>query len=453
MNTKIKIVFTAKPQGVPGWPHINYNYNKKKNEILSKLQKQYPDFEFSAGIFTSLQEAETALDKDNENYDGYLVFTTTNWTRIPEYIARNFHPVIVADISFHGSGCFLRTNSIIIKEKLPVVTVSSSNIQDAIEKVKLFRVIKQLKKSKVVLLADSKDWNCSSDGINTMSSNEKVEKARELFGVEFIKVGFEELKKYYDEAEEKQNKEAKEIHEKWKTEADEIVEPSEEEISRSAKLYLALKKISEDYGASAVTVDCLALHKENVLFKDFSAYPCMAYFQLNNDGQVGVCEADIDSTISQLAVKYLTGRPAFVSDPVIDTSSGQIIYAHCVSPNRMFGKEGSENPYKIRSHNEDRSGVSVQSIMPSGKKVTTVKFSTLHKCFAIHQGISVGNLDKEQGCRTKLAVETNARQVLKNYFFEIFEWHLVTFFGDYRGDFIDLAKLSGLKVIEQDKEA
>ena len=33
------------------------------------------------------------------------------------------------------------------------------------------------------------------------------------------------------------------------------------------------------------------------------------------------------------------GRPGFISDPVIDTSKRQIIYAHCVASNRAFGPD------------------------------------------------------------------------------------------------------------------
>src|SRR5574337_693990 len=34
------------------------------------------------------------------------------------------------------------------------------------------------------------------------------------------------------------------------------------------------------------------------------------------------------------------GRPGYISDPVIDTSKNQIIYAHCVAPTKVFGPGG-----------------------------------------------------------------------------------------------------------------
>jgi hypothetical protein len=67
-----------------------------------------------------------------------------------------------------------------------------------------------------------------------------------------------------------------------------------------------------------------------------------------------------------VAVTTLTqGRPGYISDPVVDTPNRQIIYAHCVASNRVFGPEGQTNPFKILTHSEDRQGASLRSLMPS----------------------------------------------------------------------------------------
>ena len=171
---------------------------------------------------------------------------------------------------------------------------------------------------------------------------------------------------------------------------------------------------------------------------------------MNNDGSTGVCEADLDSTITQLMMRYLTKRPGYVSDPVIDTSSDQIIYAHCVATNKVYGPNGLANPYLIRSHSEDRKGASIQSLMPLGEKITTVKVNVVEKALSIHQGRTVANIEEDKACRTKLAAEVDARKILNNYHFEKFGWHRVTFYGDWRRDVINLATLLGLKVFEED---
>ena len=47
------------------------------------------------------------------------------------------------------------------------------------------------------------------------------------------------------------------------------------------------------------------------------------------------------SALTMITMGALTGRPGYISDPVIDTSKNQIIYAHCVASNRAFGPDGA----------------------------------------------------------------------------------------------------------------
>jgi len=151
-------------------------------------------------------------------------------------------------------------------------------------------------------------------------------------------------------------------------------------------------------------------------------------------------------------MRYLTGRPGYVSDPVIDTAANQIIYAHCVATNKVYGPDGISNPYIIRSHSEDRKGASVQSLMPLGETVTTVKIKVSEKALCIHQGKTVANIEEDKACRTKLAVEADVQKILENWNMKVnFGWHRVTFYGNWRKHAMNLAALLGMKIIEEDK--
>jgi len=434
MKAKVKVIFPALKQGEPGWPYIDYDYTRRSGEIISKLEENIPEIEFSKAILYSPEEARKMLDAEKGNYDGYLVYLTTLWTGIPEFTALNYHPVIVADELFSGSGGFINTHSLIKREKLPVVSIASSNFKDIVDGVKLFPVIKKMKNSRILTVFDEEGFFVNSYVIN---------KIKEIFGTEVLQMKSEEINSYYREVD---VSEAEKIKTKWIREAVKVVEPSEDEILESAKLFLAIKKAMDDKNADAVTVDCLSLCYEHKL----PAYPCLSFFQLNNDGLTGVCEADLEAAITQLLIRYLTGRPGYISDPVIDVATNQIIYAHCVATNRVYGPDGLANPYVIRSHAEDRRGASVQSLMPLEETVTTVKVS-LDKAFAIHQGKTIANVEQDKGCRTKLAAGVEAEKILEKYHFELFKWHLVTCYGDFRKQFINLATLYGLEIFEQDK--
>ena len=53
--------------------------------------------------------------------------------------------------------------------------------------------------------------------------------------------------------------------------------------------------------------------------------------------------------------------------------------------------------------------------------------------------------------RNKIAVKTDAKTLLENVDWKTFGNHRTVFFGDYRQEFKDLAKLIGFEVVEKDK--
>ena len=433
MKTRVKVIFPANEPDRPSWPYIGYDVEGRSREVLSMLESQLPELDFTSAIYRSREEAERALQ--GERFDGYLVYMTAMWTGIPELYVRKAHPVIVADELYSGSGGFLRVHSLVREEGLPVVGVASSNFQDVVEAVRLFDVIRRMREARILVVADGESWGADQG---------TIEDAQEIFGTQTIRIGSDRLQTYYEEVD---PEEAERWKDKWIQEALKVVEPDEAEIQRSARMYLALKSAMRDAGADAVTVDCLGLYYAGRL----PAYPCLGFFQLNNEGSTGVCEADIDSTLTQLLIRYTTGRPAYVSDPVIDMAAGQIIYAHCVATNHVFGPDGLSNPYLIRSHAEDGKGASVQSLLPLGCRVTTAKVSVRHRAFAIHSARTIGNVEEDKACRTKLAAEADVQKILDNYHSELFGWHRVTCYGDYRRQLINLATLYGLDVIEEDR--
>jgi L-fucose isomerase-like protein len=229
----------------------------------------------------------------------------------------------------------------------------------------------------------------------------------------------------------------------WIRNASKVVEPSEEEIGKSGRMYVGMRDLLGAQNAQGIAVNCLNLFYAGRM----PAYPCLGFFQLNNDGLVGACEADLQSAITMLAMTYLTGRPGYISDPVIDTSKGQVIYAHCVGSNKVFGPRGTANPYHIRSHAEDGKGAAIRSLMPLGQTVTNLKFLPAEKSVVMHMSKTVANIDDPLACRTKLAAEVpNAQKLLEGW---TAGWHRVTVYGDFKRRVETLSALLGFKVQEE----
>ena len=224
-----------------------------------------------------------------------------------------------------------------------------------------------------------------------------------------------------------------------------LVEPPADEIRRSAAMYVGMRDLMKQHDARAITINCLG----GFYGGHMAAYPCLGFSQLNNDGFVGACEADMKSTLTMLAMSHLVGRPGYISDPVIDTSKNQIIYAHCVAMTRVDGPEGTPNAYQILSHSEDRKGASMRSLLPLGRMTTTIQFDPARKEILMHQGKSVANIDEDRACRTKLAVEVKGDIDKLLSFWDQWSWHRVTFFGDLKQPVQALAASLGYKVIEE----
>ncbi len=426
-KARVTVVFSHVPPEYPTWPTVGYDYEGRKREITAKLQEACSDIRFAVRTAWTAQQAE-AIAKESENIDGFVCYNIGIWTGAPNVLARSGKPMVMVDDLFAGSGETLVIAGVANREKLPVVTVSSSRFEDVVDAVRLFSVIRAMKES---VILDVVDYDVSgwAGGIKS------------LFGTEVVRMGSEELASYYAKADEA---EATRWADMWMKQAKKVVEPSREEIIKSGKMYLALTQAATDKRADAVTMDCLGMFYSGRV----TAYPCLTFFQLNNDGSTGVCEGDLNSTCTQLMMRYLTGRPGYVSDPVIDTARGWIIYAHCVATNRVYGPKGKVNPYIIRSHAEDQRGASVQSLMPVGEPVTTLAIDVMGKRMVIHTGKTVANLDDPKACRTKLAAQTNAENILNEW---DMGWHRVTVYGDWRKQVLQLARLYGLTVNEEDK--
>jgi L-fucose isomerase-like protein len=131
---------------------------------------------------------------------------------------------------------------------------------------------------------------------------------------------------------------------RWRKAAAVVKDVDDETLVRSAAMYLAQKAVMNKHHAIAITINCLG----GFYGGHIHAYPCLGFHELLNEGLVGACECDTRSTFTMAMITALTnGRPGFISDPVIDTSTNQIIYAHCVAANKPFGP--GDRPIPTRS--------------------------------------------------------------------------------------------------------
>ncbi len=424
-KAKIALVLAYPSADVPIWPNIHYDFDSHNKHFVDTLTKSCPGVEFAVSTVMSDDDAKKVVDKTSD-VDGYIVYLSgCLWGGACAIIANTNKPTVLVDHLFAGSGAFLTSYGALRRKGMRVAAVSSSKAQDVAEAARCIETIAKLRKSKMLVVGGQPD--------------DHIEKT---FGTKVAMVEFAELNGAYNKADKKA---AEQKADEWMKAAAKVIEPNRDEIVKSAAMYLAMAELLSRHNAQAITVNCLGGFYGGHIF----AYPCLGFMQLNDDGFVGACEADKKSTITMLLMTYLTGRPGFISDPVIDTSKNQIIYAHCVAPSKVFGPAGPASPYHIRSHSEDRQGACDRSLMPLKELTTTVEFDAARREVILHQAVTVENVDEDMACRNKLAAEVKGDVYKLLNEWDQWSWHRVTYFGDYKQAVRNVAALLSFKVVEE----
>jgi len=472
-KVRIRIVYSlhGPKQTRPDWPNVGFDFRPVMERFNRELAGRCKQFEFSHSMASGPEQAKKILDEDKSAaIDGYLVFQMNCWNRVVQTMAASGKPVLYADFKYAGSGGFLVYTAGFIRRGLGNVGfVCSSRIEDVAEAVKCFRLVKQsgnasgfaaaVAKVRVARTPGQGDLTCRADRIETLSASECLERMKDskilavrnqqsgpaapIMGITVQRVSFAELNEAWKAAD---KDEARSIAQRWEKSAARVEGVTGKTLEESAAMYLAQRAVLKKHNANAIAINCLG----GFYGGHIHAYPCLGFHELNNQGLVGACECDLRSAATMVAVTALTrGRPGFISDPVIDTASRHIIYAHCVAPNRVFGPAGPTNPFEILTHSEDRQGASVRSLLPPGYMTTTVEFSEPRKEVLLHRGKAVGNDTNDRACRTKLVAEPVGDIEKLLTMWDVWGWHRVTFYGDLAEPISALAEALGYKVVHE----
>ncbi len=475
-KTRIRLIYAlyAPKQPRPDWPNVGFDFRPVMARIEAKLKRDCPNFEFVTSMANGRKQTEKILDQDKSSpVDGYLVYQMNCWNRVVQPVLATGKPTLYADFQYGGSGGFLVYTARLLRKKQPNLGfVASSDLDDLVAAVKCFALVKRGGSVEQFVAATAQarkgrtpapgDLSCKPDALETLDpkdclaamkraklltvgrSRPKIGPAitREM-GIELVPVPYAELNAAWEAADKDRSRE---IADHWQKTAMKIENVSRKTLEQSAAMYLAQKAVLKNHGAKAITVNCLG----GFYGGHIHAYPCLGFHELNNEGLIGGCECDIRSASTMMAMTAMTrGRPGFISDPVIDTASRQIIYAHCVASNKVFGPEGATNPFEILTHSEDRNGAAVRSLFPLGYMTTTVEFGPERKTILFHQGKAMADVDDDRACRTKLAVELvgDIEKLFGQW--DRWKWHRVTYYGDLKEPVYALADALGWKVLEE----
>ncbi len=458
-------------QDRPDWPNLGFDFRPVMEEYLSCLEKSLPEFSFLVSTASSPEEASAILEEDREkSIDGYVVFQLNCWNRVVQPAVETGKPVLYVDFQYGGSGGFLVYTADLIRQgKKNFGFICSSNPQHLVAAARAFKaavstaengafsgLVEEIRKK---LTPAPGYLNCYPDPLRLLGPEETFYRMKyspillfrdqkggeglDIAGIPVINLPFSELNSAWEKAD---RDEAEAVASLWWKRAALVQNVKFSELVNSAFMYLGMKQLLQRYQARAVTINCLG----GFYGGHIHAYPCLGFYELNNRGLVGACEADLRSTATMVAFGIMTGgRPGYISDPVMDLAGRHIIYAHCVAPNRVFGPGGPANPYEILTHSEDRQGASVRSILPAGYLTTSLEIDQNKKAILVHQAKAVGNSFDDRACRTKLVAEPLGDYEKLFTRWDEWGWHRVTFYGDLKKSAYELASVLGYSVVEE----
>jgi hypothetical protein len=234
--------------------------------------------------------------------------------------------------------------------------------------------------------------------------------------------------------------EVKDVAARMKKGAKKIVEPTEEDILNSARVYTTAKRLLADEQANALSMDCLGMVTQKLI----PTPPCGAWTLLQDVGITAGCEADLMAATSLMLSSYLINRPGFINDPVPETYKNLLIASHCVAPTRLSGFDKPSFPYILRDHSESSLGVSVQVLYPVGEPVTLLDFNNPNEII-VDTGTVVGNVDTPPagGCRTSVEIKMNNIEDCR----DVKGFHQVVVLGDHLRLVEGFTQLYGINIV------
>ena len=348
-------------------------------------------------------------------------------------------------------------NYVPVKGKKHVIPVLSSDFADVGKKIGVIKAVHKMSQTKVLYQQTLTDKQVKSSekwfeegwgGIHlfadlTPLTPSFVQRARERLGLEIKDIPPQRLIAAYQGADAAA---AEKLAQRWITGATEVVEPTDQDVVESCKLYLGIKQVLKEEDAQAITEHGICMGRGPY------PLPCLAFTMLNDEGLAGICQLDLCSTITQLLIGYLADRPGFIGHIHVDTARNLIGMSHDLSATKLRGWASDEaDSYAFRNHQGLYRSTCLNVQMEVGQTVTIAQFVPFDRMY-VFTGTIDSNIDPQRDCRTSVAIKVaNAKRLLRNCLRAEHPLtpggHRVLFYGDWVDEIEDLGQLLGFEVV------
>ena len=211
----------------------------------------------------------------------------------------------------------------------------------------------RVRSARLLLVGYTQEW--------VVSASVDTRKMERLLGISSVHIGLEELFAEFEAC--GNDSVAASLAKEFADGARSCLEPNMEQIEQAFRMYRALKNLFARYGCNALAISCFSLAKT------LGVTACVALSMLNDEPEtVAACEGDLDSAVSMIVGKAITGMPVFMGNPVYNLENTLDI-VHCTAPRKLLS--ANTQPYEIRSHHETGLSVS-QRVEVEGERDATI---------------------------------------------------------------------------------
>ena len=334
-------------------------------EIIRKLGAACRGVEFVVRDLTQGIRLEAVLNElaeaKRQHYDGVIV---CGWPRDYELLRTGLPTINVAvlnDFMNHPYPLY-RQNRVIDAFLDPWrfcadAAVSEQMFNDLVDKVSLIRTLKRMKGERILTVTDSEYVNVTyGDHLKYMPAdyNETfVAAIDESFGTKVTKISTREVVEDKDIQHlwRDGSQEASDIARRWIRDAEKMTHTTEQEVERSARVYLAMRVLMQKYDATAMTFHIRTLTKDPR--PEDLVYPALATSEFQLDNIVAKCQSHLNIVLSEMLLQYAYGRPSMLGDYAVDPYNNTSMVQHCEGPWNPWGDE-RRVPYILTDHRERR---------------------------------------------------------------------------------------------------
>ena len=403
---------------------------------LTKAAEDLGNVELVMGESVNPQQTAALLEKAGSAAP-VLAINVRNFalTRVVKPILDGAHPMVIFSLPASGHDWMYAPRW---HRRGHRVSLFSTRDYDELERaLRLLRVVPMMKHTRVLLFPPAR-------GTEPAQSPEQVKKR---LGADVLAVD----EKVFDEMiSAVEDKAVRAEANRWTKGAKNIIEPNEEDITKAARVSVALQRLMAQERAQGLAIGtCMGWLPRG--------FPCLGFTRLRDRGIPAACEGDMDSLLTMILFQYAFDRAGFQGNATFDTSRNALWTAHCTAPLKMEGPDSSEAPYVLRGHSEvGGSGCVPEVHYRVGEIITRTKLINLDTLL-----ISTGKIIEVpersvHGCRTQIVTEVRDAAKMAANWSRVLETedamtllHRVVFYGDHMDSAYHLAHLMGMEVVEE----